>query len=129
MLIDSGATGNFISDELVIALRLWAMPKAHYEELTLADGSIVKAVWNSQFKLRCGNYRRDITARVFPNLSKELMPGMPCSLKENPNTDWTVGRVKKQKGDIVLSLPTVLKRKQEPEIDEVNFYDCKQLSR
>ena len=30
VLIDSGATGNFISDELVTALRLRAMPEAHF---------------------------------------------------------------------------------------------------
>ena len=105
VLIDSGATGNFISDELVIALRLRVVPEAHFAELTLADGSIVKAAGTVQFKLCYGNYKGEITARVFPNLSKELILGMPWIVKETPSIDWTAGRVKVQKEETVLTLP------------------------
>ena len=65
VLIDSGATGNFISDHIVTALDLAVMPEAQHEELTLADGSVVKAAGFVQFWLRCGEYNGRITARVF----------------------------------------------------------------
>ena len=104
------------------------MPEAHYEELTLVDGLTMKAVGSVQFKLRCGNYKSEIMARVFPNLSKELILGMPWLVKENPSIDWTAGRVQLQHGETVFTLPTVMRRRQEPAIEEVNFCDSKQLS-
>ena len=62
VLIDSGATGNFISDHIVTALDLQVVPEAQHEELTLADGSVVKAAGFVQFWLRCGEYNGRIIA-------------------------------------------------------------------
>ena len=51
VLIDSSATSNFILDQVVIALHLKVVPEALFEELTLADGSTVKAAGYVQFML------------------------------------------------------------------------------
>ena len=77
VLLDSGATGNFISDNVVNSLQLQIVPEAQNEELTLADGSVVKADGYVQFKLCCRDYSGEIIARVFPNLNKELILGIP----------------------------------------------------
>lgn len=114
VLIDSGATGNFISDKLVTAQELEVIPEAQFEELTLVDGSTVKVVGYVHFKLRYGNYKGDITARVFPNLNKEIILEMPWLVQENPSIDWTAGRVKVQRGGTVLTLPTTSRRDRKP---------------
>ena len=57
MLIDSGATGNFISDRVVATLELQVEPEDAEEELSLADGSVVKASGYVQFKLQCGKFQ------------------------------------------------------------------------
>ena len=44
VLIESGVANNFISDQIVTALNLQIVPKAQFDELTLLDGSMVKAV-------------------------------------------------------------------------------------
>ena len=51
VLIDSGATGNFISDYIVTTLNLEVVPEAHFDELTLLDGLVVKAAGYVQFWL------------------------------------------------------------------------------
>ena len=77
VLIDSGATINFISDDLVAA---WDLPielESQDQELKLADGSIVQPTGRVQFNLLCGNYRSRIIDRVFPNLHMELTLEIP----------------------------------------------------
>ena len=41
MLVDSGATGNFVSDAMVTALGLPVREEEDFHELTLADGTVV----------------------------------------------------------------------------------------
>ena len=76
-LVDSGSTGNYISDRCLAALNIPVVPEDEHENLTLADGSVVQAQGNAQFMLRCGDFKCPIIARVFPNLQQELILGMP----------------------------------------------------
>ena len=92
VLLDSGATGNFISDNVVTELALHIDHEEAGEQLTLADGSQVQASGHVTFPLRCGYYKGKITARVFPNLHKELILGIPWLTTENPDIDWTRGK-------------------------------------
>ena len=75
-LVDSGSTGNYISDRCLAALNIPVVPEDEYEDLTLADGSVVQAKGYAQFMLRCGDFKCPIIARVFPNLQQELILGM-----------------------------------------------------
>ena len=77
VLVDSGATGNFITDDLVDTWQLPVELETQHQDLKLADGSSVQATGRVQFNLQCGDYRTKITARVFPNLHKEVILGMP----------------------------------------------------
>ena len=127
VLIDSGATGNFISEELIIAWGLRVEPEPQYEELTLVDGSIVKAAGRVQFNLRCGDYRGKITARVFPHLHKELILGMPWLIQENPVIDWARGQVTIQRQGNVLTLPVYQHQVNEPSMDVVSVCTAQQM--
>ena len=88
MLIDSGATGNFISDAMVTAFNLQVQSDEDDWDLTLADGTVVQTAGYVQFTMTCGDYKDKIVARVFPNLHKECILGMPWLEYENPVIDW-----------------------------------------
>ena len=66
--MDSGSTGNYISDQCLAALNIPVVPEDEYEDLTLADGSIVQAKGYAQFMLQCGDFKCPIIARASPNL-------------------------------------------------------------
>ena len=50
-LVDSGSTGNYISDRCVAALNIPVVPEDEYEDLMLADRSVVQAKGYAQFML------------------------------------------------------------------------------
>ena len=86
-LIDSGATGNFISDQVVAAHKLPVGDDGSKVPLKMADGSEVQAGGWVKFTLQCGLYTAPIIARVFPGLHKELILGMPWLVQANPDID------------------------------------------
>ena len=83
VLIDSSATNNFITDDLMTTWDLPVELERQHQDLKLADGSTVQAVGQMQFKLQCGDYKTRITARVFLNMHKEVILGMPWLILEN----------------------------------------------
>ena len=48
-----------------------------FHELTLADGTIMQIARYVQFVMNCGDNKSKIMARVFHNLHKECILGMP----------------------------------------------------
>ena len=55
VLLDSGATSNFILDTLATALKLKIHSDVDFHDLTLADGSIVWTAGYVQFTLTAGS--------------------------------------------------------------------------
>ena len=49
ILLHSSATTNFITDQIVAALHLKVVPKPQFDELMLANSSVVKAAGYVQF--------------------------------------------------------------------------------
>ena len=107
MLLDSGATGNFVSDAMVTALGLPVREEEDFHELTLADGTVVPTTGYVQIVMNCGDYKGRIAARVFPNLHKECILGIPWLEYENPIIDWTRRQVMIQRPGCILTLPVV----------------------
>ena len=68
VLLDSGSTGNYISDHVAHSFNLIVQSEEGTEQLTLADGSKVQAQGYVSFRLRCGQYNSEVIARVFPNM-------------------------------------------------------------
>ena len=106
VLLDSGSTGNFISTQFVAAVGLQVQSDPDWQEITLADGTKLKTEGQVQFTLRCGGYKGKICARVFPNLHKEIILGIPWLSQVNPVIDWDERRVKLSYwgSDVVLPL-------------------------
>ena len=94
VLLDFGSTGNFISTQFVAAVGLTVQPDPEWQEITLADGSKLKTEGRVQFTLRCGGYKERILARVFPDLHKEVILGIPWLSYVNPVIDRTQRRVR-----------------------------------
>ena len=70
VLVDSGSTGNYIDARECTAWRIKIEVENQSEELKMADGTVVKIEGRVQYVLKCGRYRGQISARVFPNLNK-----------------------------------------------------------
>ena len=75
------------------------------EELKMADGTVVKTEGRVQLKLKCGGYRGNVSARVFPNMNKQMILGIPWLSKENLHIDWTQATVVMKKGQEWILLP------------------------
>ena len=52
------------------------------EELKMAAGIVVRTKGRVQFVLKCGGYRGNNSARVFPNLNKQMILGIPWLTKK-----------------------------------------------
>ena len=66
MLIDSGATGNYISAQECAARRIKIEKEHGGKELTMAEGSSVQTLGQVWLNVKCGGYRGIVEARVFP---------------------------------------------------------------
>ena len=113
VLVDSGSTGNYIDARECAARRLKIEAEDQPEELKMADGTVVKTEGRVQLKLKCGGYRGDISARVFPNMNKQMILGIPWLSKENPHIDWTQAIVVMKKGQEWISLPLAKSQQQD----------------
>ena len=87
ILLDSGSTGNYISDHVAQSFNLIVQSEEGTEQLTLADGSKVQAQEYVSFRLRCGQYNSEVIARVFPNMHQQLILGIPWLKQEHPRID------------------------------------------
>ena len=108
----------------------WNLPvelETQYQDLKLADGSMVQSAGRVQFKLQCGDYKTRITARVFPNLHKEVILGMPWLMQENPAIDWARGQVQIQRQSNVLRLPVHRYKSEKADLEMVNVSTTKQM--
>ena len=114
VLVDSGSTGNYIDARECAARRMKIEAEDQPEELKMADGTVVKTEGRVQFVLKCGGYRGDISARVFPNMNKQMILGIPWLSKENPHIDWTQTVVVMKKGQDWISLPLAKSQHENP---------------
>ena len=84
VLVDSRSTGNYIDSRECIARRIKIEAEDQSEEIKMADGTVVKTEGRVQFVLKCGGYRRQISTRVFPNMYKPMILGIPQPFKGKP---------------------------------------------
>ena len=105
VLVDFGSTGNYIDARECTARRIRVEAEDQAEKLKMADGTMVITEGRVQFVLKCGEYRGQISAWVFPNMNKPMILGTPWLSKENPHIDWTQATVVVNKDHQWISLP------------------------
>ena len=101
-------------------------PEEEEDELTLADGSAVKAIGRVKYQLHCGKYKQMVVACIFPNFHKEIILGMLWLNETNPIIDWTKGQVKVRQGQKVYQLPLTTRSCRGHTIGEVHMCSAKQ---
>ena len=105
VLVDSGSTGNYIDARECTTQRIKIEAEDQSEELKMADGTMVKTKGRVQFVLKCGGYRGQFSARVFANMNKPMILGIPWLPKENRHISWTQATVVVNKDHRWVSLP------------------------
>ena len=106
-------TGNYIDAQESASRRMKIEAEDKPEELKMADGTVVKTEGQVQPKLKCGGYRGTVSARVFPNMNKQMILGISWLSEENPHIDWTQAIVVMKKGQDWISLPFAKSQQQD----------------
>ena len=78
----------------------------------MANGTMVRTEGVVQFAFKYGGYRGEISIRVFPNMSKQMILGILWLSKENHHIDWTQVVVVMKKGQNWISLPLAKSQRQ-----------------
>ena len=128
VLLDLGVTGNFISDAMATALKLKTTSDVDFQGLALANESQLWTGGYVQFTMNYGGYKGKIITRVFPNLSKVCILGMPLLVQENPIIDWKQRQVTIQRSGSVITLPVMRRHQVKPIIKTVNLFIAKQVA-
>ena len=126
VLLDSGSTGNFISAAVARQHNMKIQKEREFEKLTLADGSIVRTEGIVNFWLTCGRYREQLTVRVFPNLHKQVILGMPWLSATDPDIKWSKRIVKVMQKGQIIRLPLMYEKEMGPEMAIANLISAKQ---
>ena len=121
ILVDSGSTGNYIDARECTTRKLQIQKEEAAEELRLADGSTVKTEGRVRVHVKCGEYRGTVYARVFPQMNKQMILGIPWLSKENPHIDWAQGAITVRHGQRWISLPLAKPLKRTDEDEEAHL--------
>ena len=116
VLVDLGSTGNYIDARECAARKMKIEAVEKPKELKMADGTMIKTEGRVQLKLKCGGYKGDIPARIFSNMNKEMILGIPWLSKDNPHIDWTRAAVVMKKGQDWILLPLAKSQQQNQSI-------------
>ena len=103
--LDSGSTGNYISEKL--AHQLGLVLTGEPVRLEMADKTTRYTLGKiTNLRMRCGSVVTRFSADVFPGLSHDVLLGQPWLVKEDPRIRFRDGTVELQRGDTFHYLPT-----------------------
>ncbi len=119
ILIDSGSSENFISEGLASQLGIELVNRVKMYKL--ADDTQVKTQGClKDVEIKCGERTFKETVTVLPQLSFDVIFGIPWLRKYNPAINWVSCQVAVKSGTRKISLPTV-ESKITVDFDQVNF--------
>ena len=90
-MIDSGATGTFISSRLVEKFGITTRKKQDDYELSVVDGSQLETRVDKETEplpVAIQQHHEELTFDVVPMASHDIILGMPWLKTHNPNIDW-----------------------------------------
>ena len=119
-MIDSGATGNFVSRTLVQSAGLPTRKKKEPYSLQMADGSELSTgsvgEETTSLHLAIQRHREEISLDVVGMATYHIILGMPWLKKYNPVINWKTGVLRFERTGIITSIhPT---RRQRTTVDE-----------
>ena len=94
-MLDSGATGNFISKKLVETMKFDTVRKSIPTSVRLADGRIMQTISHStnRLVLRLGNWDTLVTFDILDIHNFDVIIGVPWLYEHNPDINWFTGTV------------------------------------
>jgi hypothetical protein len=98
ILIDSGASAQFISTSLVTELGLTAEKKIHKDQVQLADGHKIDSTHLVRAPFTIVEFSDEDNFHVLPLTSYDLILGRPWLDRHNPDVDWPASRMRITKG-------------------------------
>ena len=110
-MIDSGATGNFMSRKFATNHRIPGLPRERLYQLTVVDGTLLnqdeRMVKEETLPLMSQIHRKNLGRIIFDLVSipHEVKLGIPWLEKVNPSIDWnsqkiTIGKEKSKKSTL-----------------------------
>lgn len=94
-MLDSGASSNFITQEVVDQFDLPVVIKKHPIELAVIDGSPAPQgpikLETCSIKISIGNHQESLVFDVLPSSHYQAILGLPWLSKHNPSINWTQG--------------------------------------
>ena len=93
-LFDSGATGNYISQDLVKKAEIITKPTGETYKVSLADG-MKHDINEAAYKLPCtiGAYRDKLDLEVIPLRNHDIILGKTWLEEKNPTIDWKKNQI------------------------------------
>ena len=88
VMIDSGASGNFVSRQLVDTCGLRTARTSKGLTVTLADGNVRPCDSSVSETLRVGKYQEKMPLRVIDLPHHDFILGKPWLRTQNPHIDW-----------------------------------------
>lgn len=87
-MIDSGSTGNFISEHFVKQHQLTTHPLSEVREVRLADGTKHICDQKVACQIQLGSITENIELKVIPLSGHDIIYGRPWLNQHNPNINW-----------------------------------------
>jgi hypothetical protein len=107
MMLDSGSTGNFISEKFVKQNKLQVRKLEIVKHVKLADGNGNHRV--SEYvseRISIGSYSESVELQVMPLSVSNVILGMPWLKQHNPEIDWSSGTVRVIHNQQICKLPS-----------------------
>ena len=95
-LVDSGAEGNFLDQQVAVQMGISLLPLEQPQTALAVDGRLLARVTHRSEPLTLtlsGNHRETIQPYIISAPSTPLILGHPWLVKHNPDIDWAKGRV------------------------------------
>ena len=135
-LLDSGATGNFVSAAFVAAHKFVVVELSQKDVVTLADGSQQTAGSSmNAAPIKIGSYTDEVDLISLPLSGYDVILGMPWLAHYNPTIDWKEKVVRFTDGKNIKrvlvggSAASVRKQVNNHLIDSLNLITTKQLKK
>src|SRR4030081_2019895 len=93
VMVDSGSTGDFISDTYVSQHELHEYEYKHSKTVWLADGKQHTVSKYIECQLDIGDMSQSIQLAVLPLIGHDIILGTTCLQRHNPHINWISGTV------------------------------------
>jgi hypothetical protein len=105
VMVDSGSTGDFISDKLVQSGKLYSRKYESVKTVWLADGKEHTITSYVESTIKLGDLVEKVELSVIPLVGYDVILGIPWLKRHNPVINWNTSTVSVCVGDQICELP------------------------